>query len=96
MTVHTAAPQFKADRKLLAYVERKLGRLTRVYDRVIDCSVTLRLENHGRVKDKVAEVKVLVPGFTIVAHDTQRTFEAAVDVLSDKVRRQLRRYKARR
>ena len=96
MTVHTAAPQFKADRKLLDYVERKLGKLSRVYDRIIDCSVTLRLENHGQVKDKVAEVKVQVPGFTIVAHESQRTFEAAVDLLSDKVRRQLKRYKARR
>ena len=96
MTIHTVAPQFKADRKLLAYTEQKLGRLTQVFDRIIDCDVTLRLENTGQVRDKVAEARIHVPGGTLVARETQRTFEAAVDVLSDKMRRQLKRYKQRR
>lgn len=95
MTVHTAAPQFKADRKLLEYIESKLGKLSHVFDRIIDCSVTLKLENSGQVRDKIAEVKLQVPGGVIVASETQRTFEAAVDVLSDKLRRQLKRYKSR-
>ena len=95
MTVHTAAPQFKADQKLLAHIESKLGKLSQVFDRIIDCSVTLKLENSGQVRDKIAEVKLHVPGGTIVARETQRTFEAAVDVLSDKLRRQLKRYKSR-
>ena len=96
MIVHTAAPQFKADQKLLAYVEAKLSKLSVVFDRIIDCSVTLRLENSGQVRDKIAEVKLQVPGGVIVASESQRTFEAAVDVLSDKLRRQLKRYKTRR
>ena len=95
MTVNTVAPQFKADQKLLAYIESKLGKLSLVFDRIIDCSVTLRLENTGQVKDKIAEVKIHVPGQTIVASESQRTFEAAVDLLSDKLRRQLKRYKSR-
>ncbi len=96
MTVNTVAPQFKADQKLLDYIETKLAKLSKVFDRIIDCNVTLKLENSGQVKDKVAEVMLHVPGGTIVASESQRTFEAAVDLLSDKLVRQLKRYKARR
>jgi len=95
MTVQTVAPQFKADQKLITYIEAKLGKLSIVFDRIIDCSVTLRLENSGQVKDKIAEVRIHVPGATLVATESQRSFEAAVDLLSDKMRRQLRRYKQR-
>jgi len=96
MIVHTSAPQFKADEKLLAYVDQKLGKLSHVFDRIIDCNVTLKLENSGQVKDKIAEVRVQVPGGLLVARESQRTFEAAVDLLCDKMRRQLKRYKSRR
>ena len=96
MTIQTSAPQFRADAKLLAYIDEKLSRLSHVYDRIITCDVTLKLENSGRVRDKVAELRLNVPGATLVASESQRTFEAAVDLLSDKMRRQLRRYKGRR
>ena len=96
MTIQTTAPQFRADAKLHAYIEEKLSRLSHVYDRIITCDVTLRLENSGRVRDKIAELRLHVPGATLVASESQRTFEAAVDLLSDKMRRQLKRYKARR
>jgi len=95
MIVQTIAPQFKADQKLITYIETKLGKLSTVFDRIIDCSVTLKLENTGQVKDKVAEVKINVPGAMLVATESQRSFEAAVDLLSDKMRRQLKRYKQR-
>ena len=96
MTIQTTAPQFRADAKLHAYIEEKVSRLSHVYDRIITCDVTLRLENTGRVRDKIAELRLRVPGATLVASETQRTFEAAVDLLADKMRRQLRRHKDRR
>lgn len=96
MTVQTVAPQFKADQKLIAYIESKLGKLSNVFDRITGCSVTLKLENSGQIKDKVAEVKIHVPGAVLVATESQRSFEAAVDLLTDKMRRQLKRYKQRK
>ena len=96
MTIQTTAPQFRADAKLHAYIEEKLARLEHVYDRIITCDVTLKLENTGRVRDKIAELRLNVPGATLVASETQRTFEAAVDLLVDKMQRQLKRYKGRR
>ncbi len=96
MTIQTVAPQFKADEKLLAYIEEKLNKLSQVYDKIITCDITLRLENSGQVRDKIAEVKLKVPGATLVASENQRTFEAAVDLLIDKMKRQLSRYKDRK
>lgn len=96
MIIQTTAPQFRADAKLHAYLEEKLSRLGHVYDRIVACDVTLKLENSGRVRDKIVELRLQVPGATLVASETQRTFEAAADLIVDKMRRQLKRYKGKK
>jgi len=44
------------------FIEKKLGKLTQLFDRIIDADVILKLENSGQIKDKVAEVKITLPG----------------------------------
>lgn len=95
MKVHTEANHFNADDKLISFIERKLGKLDTFFDRIIEARVNLKLENSGQVKDKVAEVRLSVPGDVLVAKETDRTFEAAVDKLVDVLKRQLIRYKDR-
>jgi putative sigma-54 modulation protein len=93
MKVHTESVQFKADKKLLDFIEKKMGKLENFFDRIIDAEVKLRLENSGQVKDKVAEVSLHVPGQSLFAKETEKTFEASVDNAIDDLRRQLARYK---
>jgi len=93
MTVRTEAVQFKADEKLLAYIEKKLSKLDNLFDRIIDATVKLKLENSGQVKDKVAEIKIAVPGTTLFVKETNKTFEESIDLASDNLRRQLKKYK---
>lgn len=93
MRVHTESVQFKADQKLLDFIERKLLKMEHFFDRVIDARVTLKLENSGQIKDKIAEVKLSVPGETLIAKASTKTFEASVDMAVDSLRRQLVRYK---
>ena len=95
MKVHTETVHFKADRKLIDFIEDRLSRMDRYHDRFIDAQVTLKLENSGQVKDKVAEVKVNVPGEALFAKNTEKSFEAAVDAAINSLRRQLRKYKDR-
>jgi putative sigma-54 modulation protein len=95
MKVHTETHHFQADQKLLEFIERKLGKLDTYYDRIIDARVSLKLENSGQVKDKVAEVRLAVPGDVLVAKDTEKTFEAAIDKITDVLKRQIIRYKER-
>ena len=93
MKVYTEAVQFKADQKLVDYVQEKLEKVEHYFDRIIDAHVTLKLENAGQVKDKVAEVRLNVPGETLVVKETQKTFEASVNLAVDALKRQLIQYK---
>jgi putative sigma-54 modulation protein len=93
MKIQTEAVQFKADQKLYDFIDKKLGKLETFFDRIIETRVTLKLENSGQVKDKVAEVSVFVPGETLFAKDTNKTFEASIEAVTDNLKRQLKRYK---
>lgn len=93
MKVHTEAVQFKADQKLLDFIEKKMSKLENFFDRIIDADVKLRLENSGQVKDKVAEVRLHVPGVNLFAKETDKSFEASVDGAIEDLRRQLTKYK---
>jgi len=93
MRVHTETVQFKADKKLLDFIEKKVAKLDQYFDRIIDANVFLKLENSGQVKDKIAEIKLTVPGETLIAKDSDKTFEVAIDAAVEALRRQLLKYK---
>ncbi len=86
---------FQADTKLKDYIEKKVRKLEQYFDRIVDARVVLKLENTGRVRDKITEIKLKVPGDLLIGSGTGKTFEAGVEDAFDNVRRQLSRYKER-
>lgn len=96
MKVYTEAVQFKADPKLTEFVDRKLTKVEQFFDKVIEARVTLKLENAGQIRDKVAEVRIQVPGEVLFASATHKTFEAAVDAVVQSLKRQVKKYKDKR
>lgn len=95
MKVQTQSVHFSADSKLLAFIERKLSKLDQFFDRIVSASVILKLENSGQVKDKIAEIRLEIPGSILFVKETSKTFEASIDCAIDALRRQLIRYKER-
>lgn len=95
MKITTASIHFTADQKLISYIQKKAAKLGQFYDRIIDASIYLKLENTGQVKDKIVEIKLMVPGDLLIATESSKTFEAATDVAVDNMKRQLIRYKER-
>jgi putative sigma-54 modulation protein len=93
MKVVTHAVHFDADQKLIDFIEKKLAKLEQFFDRIIGIDVFLKLENASRVKDKIAEIKLNVPGATIIVKEVALTFEAAVDIALDSLKRQLIKHK---
>lgn len=93
MKIRTQSVHFTADQKLLDFIERKVNKLEVFFDRIIGADVTLKLENTGQVQDKVAEIKLNVPGQTMIAKDTSKTFENSIDIAVASLRRQLIRHK---
>lgn len=95
MKVYTETNHFQADEKLIDFIERKLSKLDTFFDKIIEARVSLKLENSGQVKDKVAEVRISVPGEILIAKETDKSFESAIDKSSSVLKRQLIKYKER-
>ena len=80
---------FKADQKLIEYTEEKVGKLALFNDHIVTAEVFLRLENTTDVENKVAEVKLLVPGKELFSKKQAKSFEEAVDLASEALRKQV-------
>ena len=72
-----------------AYVTEKLERVTRHFDNVIDVSVILSVD---KLKQK-AEVTVRLAGKDVFVEAIEEDLYAAIDSLSDKLDRQVQKYK---
>ncbi len=93
MKVHTQSVHFSADAKLISFIEKKLNKLDQFFNRIVSANVTLKLENSGQVKDKVAEVRINIPGTILYAKETSKTFEASIDSSISSLKRQVLKYK---
>jgi putative sigma-54 modulation protein len=76
---------------LRSYVESKIGRVTRHFDHVIDAHVILTA---NKVKQK-AEVTLHVRGKDLHCESEEVDLYAAIDLLADKLDRQVLKYKAK-
>jgi putative sigma-54 modulation protein len=95
MKINMTAVHFNADQKLIEYIEKKTAKLDQFFDRIIDAQVFLKLENSGQVRDKIVELKLQVPGDTLIAKEVSKTFEASTDAVIDNMKRQLNKHKER-
>jgi putative sigma-54 modulation protein len=93
MVIQTQSVHFDADSKLLEFIEKKVSKLPHFYDRIISCDVTLKVEPHGQVQDKISEIKLSVPGTTLIAKENCKSFEEAIDLGVESLRRQLIKFK---
>ena len=72
-----------------SYVQSKIGRVTRHFDHVIDAHVILTAD---KLKQK-AEVTLRVPGKELHCESEESDLYAAIDMLADKLDRQILKYK---
>ena len=79
------------------YVDEKIGRALEVFDRAtMDAEVVLRAEkNPANPKGAICEVTVRTKGAVIRVAEADADMYAAIDTASDKVERQLRKYKTK-
>lgn len=74
------------------YVEKKLGRLERHFDNITQAHVILNLEHERRQ----AEAELHVSGGTLFATAESDDMYAAIDALTDKLDRQIKKHKEKR
>lgn len=93
MKVNVHAVNFNVDKKLVGYVQSRLERLEKYYDRVIFSDVFFKLDNTSDKENKIAEIKVNVPGDEFMVKKQCKTFEEAVELAADSMERLLMKRK---
>lgn len=89
MKVNIQAVNFNVDRKLVDFINERLSKLEKFYDKVVSFEVFLKLENTSDRENKTVDLKVLVPGDDVIVKKTCKTFEEAADLCADAVERML-------
>jgi putative sigma-54 modulation protein len=97
MNVNIQAVHFNADRRLIDYVTGKLQKLNNFSDRIIRVNVFLKLDNVVHtIKDKIAEIRVHIPGQDFFVKSTSKSFEGSFDSALDSMVTQIKRNKERK
>ena len=91
MRLHLSGHHVDVTPALRSYVERKLGRILRRFDRVIEVQCTLTVD---RPRHR-AESTVFVRGPAIHAAAEADDMYAAIDALTDRLGRRVRKHKER-
>ena len=80
----------------LRFILDKLDKLDNFYDRIIEADVHLKLDNTTAKENKIVEVKVHIPGESLVVKKQFKTFEEGIDSAITPLERMLLKYKEKR
>jgi len=93
MRLNINAVHFKADKKLVAFIQEKVEKISQVFEGVIDTEVSLKLDNTDMRENKITEIKVTIPGNNFYVKKQSSTFEESADEAVEALRRQIKKYK---
>lgn len=89
MKVSVQAVNFNMHGDLVQFVEKKFNNLERYHDHLIGAEVFLKVQSTSEKENKIADVKIKLPGNDIVVKKQSKTFEEAVSLCADSIKRQL-------
>ena len=89
MKVSVHAVNFAVDRKLVDFIQEKMDKLEKYYDKVVSSDVFLKVEKTSDKENKLVEIKINVPGDGFVVKKQCKTFEEAVDLATESLERLL-------
>lgn len=93
MDIQVHSVHFTADKKLVDFVNEKVGKLELFFDNIITTEVYLRLDKSQDGENKIAEVKILIPGKELFAKKQCKSFEEAADLAVEALRKQVNKHK---
>lgn len=93
MEIKVHSVHFSADKKLVDYVNEKVNKLELFFDNIVAGEVFLRIDKTSDKENKISEVKLLVPGKELFAKKQCKTFEEAVSLSVEALRKQVEKTK---
>jgi putative sigma-54 modulation protein len=89
MRINFTARHFKASDRLKEYAEKKVQRLKKYYDGIIDCEIILDYEK----LNQIAEIAIKVYSQRLVAIEKSEDIYKSIDLAVDKLERQVKKFK---
>lgn len=89
MQIKVHSIHFDADQKLLDFIQEKVDKLDQYNENIVSGEVFLRLDKSDVNENKVAEIRLAVPGKDLFAKKQSKSFEESVDETVDALRRQI-------
>ncbi len=93
MNVTIQSVRFTASEQLEQFIQQKINKLDQFFDGIVSAEVILKLDKSDSTSNKVAEISLNVPGGDLFAKKQTKTFEEAVDLSVDALRKQLIKWK---
>ncbi len=95
MNININSVHFKADQKLENFIERKVNKLTNMFEGVLDSEVVLKVDKSDSRDNKITEIKLNLKGYDLFAKKQSKTFEEATDMAVDALKKQIEKHKER-
>jgi putative sigma-54 modulation protein len=93
MNIQIHSVRFDADKKLIDFVNQKLGKLTQFSEDIVSAEVYLRLNKDNEGENKISEIKVEYPRGPLFAKKQSKSFEEATDQAIDALKKQITKHK---
>lgn len=93
MTINIQSVHFDADKKLLAFADEKVNKLTTFYEGLISCEIILKLDKSSSSENKIAEIKLHAKGHELFSKKQAASFEEAIDLTCDALKTQIKKHK---
>jgi putative sigma-54 modulation protein len=87
MKVDVHAVNFTIDKKLVDFIQERMVKLEKYYDKVVSSDVYLKVEKTSDKENKIVEMKIIVPGDDFLVKKQCKTFEEAVELAAESIER---------
>ena len=93
MNINFQSVNYNADGKLIEFAEKRIKKTSQFYLNIIDVFVYTKVENTNDRINKLAELKIGIPGDDVVVKKMAKSFEEAINLAADSAERILKKYK---
>lgn len=92
MNVKIQSVKFDADKKLIDFTESKVSKLERFAENAISAEVIMKIDKDHERGNKVATIRVEIPGNSLVAEHRSKSFEESIDECVDALKKQIEKH----
>ena len=93
MKLRIQSINFDATTTLESYINKKISKLDKFFDDIINIEVYLKVVKPETAINKEAEIKISIPNVDFFASKTCDSFEEAIDLTVDALEKQIRKHK---